>query len=196
VLSVPDSDKAWGTRVADGIVQLENLNLDDRLKLEAIFRKVKTGTFLTSSDEREIDFLNGQIGKTDASIEKSFDALRKSDDGIRAQLSKEQQVKTKGRERLLDMSVASGLFMRITPVRSRLRSGGLYRVGRSSPSLSTLYEDNGYVAILNDPATLKLEFVLPQNQAKEIESIKARVIEIDAEQWEKMDDKARCKVVR
>jgi hypothetical protein len=196
VLSVPGSDKAWGTRVADSIVQLENLNLDDRLKLEAIFRKVKTGTFLTSSDEREIDFLNGQIGETDASIKKSFDALRKSDDGIRAQLSKEQQVKTKGRERLLDMSVASGLFMRITPVRSRLRSGGLYRVGRSSPSLSTLYEDNGYVAILNDPATLKLEFVLPQNQAKEIESIKARVIEIDTEQWEKMNDRDRCTVVR
>ena len=196
VLSVPDSDKAWGTRVADSIVQLENLNLDDRLKLEAIFRKVKTGTFLTSSDEREIDFLNGQIGKTDASIEKSFDALRKSDDGIRAQLSKEQQVKTKRRERLLDRSVASGLFMRIAPVRSRLRSGGLYRVGRSSPSLSTLHEDNGYVAILNDPATLKLEFVLPQNQVKEIESIKARVIEIDAEQWERMNDRDRCTVVR
>jgi len=196
VLSVPRSDEALGTRLADNIVELENFNLEHRLELEAIFRKVKTGTFLTSSDEREIDFLNGQIGKNDAQIEKSFDAFREKDDGIRAQLSKEQQVKTKRRDRLLDMSVASGLFMRITPVRSRLRSGGLYRVGRSSPSLSTLYEDNGYVAILNDPATLKLEFVLPQNQAKEIKSITARVIEIDAEQWEKMNDTDRCRVVR
>ena len=47
-----------------------------------------------------------------------------------------------------------------------------------------------------DPAILKLEFVLPQNQAKEIEAIKARVIEIDAEQWEKMNDRDRCTVVR
>ena len=94
------------------------------------------------------------------------------------------------------MSLASGLFMRITPVRSRLRSGGLYRAGRSSPPLSTLYEDNGYIAILNDSATLKLELTIPQNQAKEIKSIKARVIEIDAEQWEKMNDKDRCMVGR
>jgi len=193
VLSVPDPDEAWGIRVVDSIVSMQNAKLDLLLKREAMLRKVGD---LTSLELDEVDSYKASIDKFDAAINKSFDALRRSDDGIRAQLSKEQQVKTKGRARLLDMSVASGLFMRITPVRSRLRSGGLYRVGRSSPSLSTLYEDNGYVAILNDPATLKLEFVLPQNQAKEIESIKARVIEIDAEQWEKMDDKARCKVVR
>ena len=193
VLSVPDPDEAWGIRAVDSIVSMENAKLDYNLKLEAMLRKVG---YLTSLELEEVDSYKAEIDKFDATINKLFNALRKSDDGIRAELSKEQQIKTKRRARLLDMSVASGLFMRITPVRSRLRSGGLYRVGRSSPSLSTLHEDNGYVVILNDPSTLKLEFVLPQNQAKEIESIKARVIEIDAEQWEKMDDKARCKVVR
>jgi hypothetical protein len=193
VLSVPDSDEAWRTRVVDSIVSMENAKLDLFLKREAMLRKMG---YLTSLEHDEVESYNAEIDKFDEAINKSFDALRKSDDGIRAQLSKEQQVKTKGRARLLDMSVASGLFMRITPVRSRLRSGGLYRVGRSSPSLSTLYEDNGYVAILNDPATLKLEFALPQNEAKEIESIKARVIEIEAEQWEKMNERDRCTVVR
>lgn len=192
VLSVPDPDEAWGTRVVDNIVGLEKARLDLFLKREAMLRKGD----LTSLERQHVDFYNAQMHKLDASIEKSFDALIKSDDDIRAQLSKEQQIKTKRRARLLDMSVASGLFMRITSVRSRLRSGGLYRVGRSSPLLSTLNEDNGFVAILNDPATLKLEFALPQNQAKEIESIKARVIEIDAEQWEKMNDRDRCTVVR
>jgi hypothetical protein len=196
VLSVPDPDEAWGIRVVDSIVSMENARLDLFLKGEEMFQGHDKEGNLTGLQIREVHSYNAEIDKLDATINKSFDALRKSDDDIRADLSKEQQVKTKRRARLLDMSVAYGLFMRIAPVRSRLRSGGLYRVGRSSPSLSTLYEDNGYVAILNDPATLKLEFVLQQNQAKEIESIKARVIEIDAEKWEKMNDRDRCTVVR
>ena len=195
VFSVP-SDEAWGTRVVDSIVSMENAKLDLIRKRHAILDQIDRGIALTPDDFSDVDFYGTRIEKFDATIKNSFDALRKSDDDIRAHLSKEQQVKTQRRARLLDMSLASGLFMRITPVRSRLRSGGLYRAGRSSPPLSILYEDNGYVAILNDSATIKLAFTLPQNQAKEIKSITARVIEIDAEQWEKMNDKDRCMVGR
>ena len=195
VFSVP-SDEAWGTRVVDSIVSMENAKLDLIRKRHAILDQIDRGIALTPDDFSDVDFYGTRIEKFDATIKNSFDALRKSDDDIRAHLSKEQQVKTQRRARLLDMSLASGLFMRITPVRSRLRSGGLYRAGRSSPPLSTLYEDNGYVAILKDSATIKLAFTLPQNQAKEIKSITARVIEIDAEQWEKMNDKDRCMVGR
>ena len=195
VFSVP-SDEAWGTRVVDSIVSMENAKLDLIRKRHAILDQIDRGIALTPDNFSDVDFYGTRIEKFDATIKNSFDALRKSDDDIRAHLSKEQQVKTQRRARLLDMSLASGLFMRITPVRSRLRSGGLYRAGRSSPPLSILYEDNGYVAILNDSATIKLAFTLPQNQAKEIKSITARVIEIDAEQWEKMNDKDRCMVGR
>lgn len=196
VLSAPDSDKAWRAKVADSIVSIENQTLDLERKRNAILDKIDRDITLTRADRSDVNFYNTEIEKDDAMSKDLFAALRKADDDIRTHLSKEQQAITKHRARLADMSLASGLFMRITPVRSRLRSGGLYGVGRSSPPLSTLYEDNGYVAILNDSATLKLEFTLPQNQAKEIKSITARVIEIDAEQWEKMNDKDRCTVVR
>lgn len=122
--------------------------------------------------------------------------LQEADDRLRKNLSEEQRAVVFSLESLVDLSESSGLFLRIAPVQSRLNAGGLYGVGRSSGKLSKRSEDNGYVAILHDPATLKIEFAIPQNKAKQIKSIRARVIEMPAEEWERLDDKDRCKVVR
>lgn len=94
------------------------------------------------------------------------------------------------------LSEASGVFLRVAPVSSRLKIWGLYRVGFPSNKLSRHHEDNGFVVIPNDPAMLKLEFSLPTDKAKEIESIRARVVEMTVEEWERQNDENRCKVVR
>ena len=115
---------------------------------------------------------------------------------LRAQLPREAQEWIDQRITLRALSDSAGVFMRVAPVQSRLENGGLYGVGRPSSKLSARHEDNGFVAVLHDPATLKLEFILPQDQARQTDSIHARIVEMDADQWERINDAERCKVVR
>ncbi len=68
-------------------------------------------------------------------------------------------------------------------------------VGHTSEKLSRRLDDSGYVVIIHDPATIKIEFAMTQDEAMQVQAIKARVIEIDASHWESLQQKDRCRVV-
>lgn len=60
---------------------------------------------------------------------------------------------------------AQGLFLRLAPVAYRLPEGGVMDVGRTSEKLSRRPDYSGYVVIFHDPATIKIEFALDQDEA-------------------------------
>ena len=69
VLSAPDPDKAWGTRVVDSIVFMENAKLDLIRKRDAILDQVDRGIFLTPGELSEAESYGTEIEKFDATIQ-------------------------------------------------------------------------------------------------------------------------------
>ncbi|MGH7147405.1 MAG: hypothetical protein ACREIJ_05820 [Nitrospiraceae bacterium] len=181
-IPLTDSQADSRTRLIDAIEQSEDT------QMRVFYRSGATGAAanaLFESWKKELereDLLKDQLRSMTAQI---YSELQAGD-----------QLAAERRDGLIALSVRSGLFMRIVPVQSLLSAGGLFGVGNPSNKLSRRHNGKGFVLIIHDPATFKLEFTLQEDKAKLIDSIRARVIEVDAEQWENMNDRDRCKIMR
>lgn len=174
VIGIPDSQQSIYAELIDKLIDSFNDTLEYLLSLKSGQGKLHGEVPLEKRQKEVNDFI----------------AV------IYYRLTEDKQRTVQERRNLYKQSSTLGLFTRIAPVESRLKAGGLFGIGRTSGKLSRRHEDNGFVAVLYDPATLKVEFTLPNNIAKQVESMKARIVEMKADQWERIEPDRRCRVTR
>jgi hypothetical protein len=192
------ADKAKLAEVQDSIAEEANRLINVQRRVKELRSKRTTGKkdeFIKSL-KADVATARNRLRRLEELL---IDILQKARKQVFADLyvpdGAERRRQMLRREDLHDLAEAQGLFMRNAPVAYRLSEGGVLAVGETSEKLSRRLDDIGYVVIFHDPATLKIEWALPQDTAKAIQSITARVIEITADQWESLEEEDRCRVV-